>query len=272
MGDTEQRAERVETSRPVQLLGRIGMSGYGVVHLLISWLALQVAFGGSGRQTDQQGAVSTIAAQPFGAVLLWVLAVVLVAFGLWQLLAACVGYRWMADRKQRLRRRVGVAGRGVVVLAIAGYAVKLTTSGASRSNDQKEQDGTATLLALPAGPALVVALGIVILVAACVIAYRGASRKFLEDLDMSKLPRQLRRAVELLGVVGYIAKGVAYGVIGVLVVIAGMASDPQQAGGLDRALHTLAAQPFGAVLLTAVAIGFAAFGVYCFGDARCRKL
>ncbi len=74
-----------------------------------------------------------------------------------------------------------------------------------------------------------------------------------------------------LGTLGYLAKGVAYAVIGILLVVAAVKLDPQRAGGLDKALRTMATQPFGVVLLVAVAIGFAAFGVYCFFDARYRK-
>lgn len=265
-----QEARQAQTSRPVQIIGRLGMSGYGVVHLLVAWLALQTVFGGG--EADQKGAVSTIAAQPFGEVLLWVLAVLLAGFGLWQLLSAAVGYRWMQDEKARSRRRLGVAGRGVVVLALAAYAIKLTVGGGGSGGDQKEQDATASLLSLPAGPALVIAVAVVILIMAGVLGYRGVSRKFLEDLDTSRLPARTRRVVELSGVIGYLAKGVAYGVIGVLTAIAAITADPQQTGGLDKALHTLAGQPFGVVLLVAVALGFAAFGVYCFGDARCRRM
>ncbi|MFC0437475.1 DUF1206 domain-containing protein [Kutzneria buriramensis] len=271
MSRAEQEARRAETSRPMQVLGRLGMSGYGVVHLLIAWLAVQTAFGGGG-EADQKGAVSTLAAQPFGAVLLWILAVALVGFGLWQLLAAAVGYRWMQDEKQRLRRRLGVAGRGVVVLAIAAYAIKLTVGGGGSSGNQSEQDATAKLLQLPAGQALVIAAGVAICVAAGVLGYRGVSRKFLEDLNVGLLPPGARKAVLVSGIVGYVTKGVAYMIIGVLTVVAAATADPHRTGGLDKALHTVAGQPFGPALLTAVAVGFAAFGVFCFGDARCRRM
>jgi hypothetical protein len=271
MSRAEQEARRAETSRPVQILGRVGMSGYGVVHLLIAWLAVQTAFGGGG-EADQKGAVSTVAAQPFGAVLLWILAVALIGFGLWQFLAAAVGYRWMQDEKQRLRRRIGVAGRGVVVLAIATYAIKLTVGGGSSSGNQTEQDATAKLLQLPAGQALVIVVGLAICVAAGVLGYRGVSRKFLEDLNLALLPAGTRKAVVVSGVVGYVTKGVAYMIIGVLTVVAAATADPHKTGGLDKALHTVASQPFGPVLLAVVALGFAAFGVFCFGDARCRRM
>ena len=44
------------------------------------------------------------------------------------------------------------------------------------------------------------------------------------------------------------------------------------ASGLDGALHTLRDQPLGPVLLTAVAVGLAAYGVYSFARARYAKV
>ena len=48
--------------------------------------------------------------------------------------------------------------------------------------------------------------------------------------------------------VGYAAVGIAYGIAGLLVVFAALRSDPNKATGLDTALRTLSAQPFGDLL------------------------
>ena len=53
-----------------------------------------------------------------------------------------------------------------------------------------------------------------------------------------------------------------------LFVLAGVRGAPDQATGLDGALRTLLGAPFGKVLLTLVALGFAAFAVYSFARAR----
>ena len=42
--------------------------------------------------------------------------------------------------------------------------------------------------------------------------------------------------------------------------------------GLGGALDTLAAQPFGTFILAAVALGLAAYGVYCWFNARYRQI
>jgi len=262
-------ARRLETSRPVQVLGRFGDACYGVVYLVVAWLAGQIAFGVPAAEADQRGAVTVISAQPFGMALLWVLVVGLVAFGVWQLLAAAAGFRWVTTKRARTMRRLSAVGRAVVVLTIAGFTVRLLTGGATTGGGQ--QEATATLLTLPGGRVLVLAIGVAVLVAAVFAARRGVRERFLRDLDLSGAATRTRRWVRWSGKVGYLAKAVAYAVIGILLCTAAIHLDPNRAGGLDKALRTLAAQPFGAVLLIAVAIGFVAFGVYSFSDARYRR-
>ena len=57
----------------------------------------------------------------------------------------------------------------------------------------------------------------------------------------------------------------------VLFVVAAITFDPKKAGGLDAALRTVRDQPFGPYLLTLMALGLAAFGLYCFAWAKHPK-
>jgi len=207
----------------------------------------------------------------FGQVLLWVVGIGLVAFGLWQFLMAATGYDWVSGGK-RTRKRIGAAARGVVVLVLAFTAVRLATgSGGGSSSSQKQQEFTGKLLSLPAGPVLVVLVAVGILGVAIAAGVKGVKQKFLEDLNASELPGKSRRLVGWLGTTGYLAKGVVFAVVAILLAIAGFNADAHKAGGLDAALKTLAAQPFGTVLLTVVALGLAAFGAYCFAAAWAHK-
>ena len=86
---------------------------------------------------------------------------------------------------------------------------------------------------------------------------------------MSPATRKLTRR---LGVAGYSAKGVAYAIAGILFVVAAVNYDPEKARGLDAALNTLRDQPYGPILLTLVALGIAAFGVFCFVQSKYRKV
>ncbi|MFC3892524.1 DUF1206 domain-containing protein [Lentzea rhizosphaerae] len=238
---------------------------YGAVHVLIAWLALQVAFGGDAERTDSKGALTELAEN--GAWLLWTVGIGLVFFAIWQLILACVGYTYVEKKRKRISKRIGSAARAITATAIALGAFKYTTSGSAGDATEQQQELTAQVLAWPGGQLLVGAVAIGVLITAGVIVYKGIKKSFEKDLDMSRAPSW----IEPVGRAGWIGKGVAYGVIGVLVGLAAIYADPEQSGGMDKALHTLAAQPFGVFLLTAVAIGIAAFGVYCFVAARALK-
>jgi hypothetical protein len=79
-------------------------------------------------------------------------------------------------------------------------------------------------------------------------------------------------AVTVLGVVGYVAKGLALVAVGVLFAVAAVTFDPSKAKGLDGALKALAHLPFGTVILVAVGIGVIAYGVYLGARARLARL
>jgi uncharacterized membrane protein len=265
--------QRVKNNRLMQVLGRAGMVCYGLVHVIVAYLAVRVALGDSGQQADQNGAIQEVGATTFGAVVLWVLAVGLVAYGLWQLSMAAFGYGWVQKKGKRARKRVAAVARAVVGISLGIYAGRLVTGsgGGGQSGNQRQQEFTAKLLALPAGPFLVGLVAAIVLGVAVSEIRKGIKKSFLKDLDLQDLPNGTQQWVRRLGVFGYIAKGVVFGIVGVLLLFAAFRSDPAEAGGLDRALKTLAAQPFGAFALIVVAVGFAAFGVYCFAAARAHK-
>jgi hypothetical protein len=264
-------ASEARHSTPVQVLGRIGQVCYGVVHLVICYLAIRIAFGDSGKEADQQGAVATIAQGTFGLILLWVLAIGLLAFAVWQFLLAATGFQWIEAGRKRVTKKIGAVVRGVVALAIAAYAIKFAVGSGGQSGNGQKQEMTAKLLSLPTGRVLVGIIALVVIGSGIAQVVNGFRKSFMKDLDTGKLPQGTQQWVRRSGVAGYIAKGVAIGVVGILLGSAALDSNAGKAGGLDAALRTLGQQPFGVVILIAVALGFAAYGVYCFGAARCQR-
>lgn len=265
-------AHRAKNSKVAQGLGRAGMACYGLVHVIIAYLAVRVAFGESGKQADGTGAIQEVGATGLGAVVLWVLAIGLIAYGGWQLMQAAIGFRWITKKGKRTRRRIGAAVKAVIGVSLGVYALRLVTAGESGgSGDQKQQEFTAKLLSMPAGQILVGIAAAVVIGVAVAQVVKGVKKTFLEDLDLQDLPRGTQKWVTRLGVSGYLAKGVVLGIIGFLLGFAAFQSDAQEAGGLDQALKTVAGQPFGVAALVVVAVGLAAFGVYCFAAARAHK-
>ncbi|MBB4969429.1 DUF1206 domain-containing protein [Saccharothrix violaceirubra] len=261
-------AGEVRRHPTIQVLGRAGMVCYGVVHVLLAVLTAQVVFGDAGEQTDQKGAVALVAQTPFGPVLLWVLAIGLFAFAVWQAGLAVSGYTWVPDEKKRWLRRIGAGTRAVTGVAIGIAAITYAVGSSSSSSDEQQQTLTGRLLELPAGPFLVGAVGLAVIGIGFAVARKGVKKKFEDDLDMGELPIGARRWVERSGQVGWVGKGIAYGVIGVLVGLAAVTHDPSQSGGMDKALHTLAAQPYGVFVLAVVALGFLGFAVFSFAAAK----
>lgn len=270
--ETEDKAGEARHSKVMQVLGRFGDVCYGVIHVVVAVLTVRLIFGRPGHEVDQKGAVATIAAQPFGEVVLWFVAIGLVAFGIWQLLMATTGFAYVDDRGRRIGKRIGTGGRAVAVLFIAVSTFRLlVSSSAGRSSNGESQTFTAKLMGVTGGRLLVGAVGIGIVVAAGVIAWRGIQRKFVQDLDLGRVSAKSARLTKLLGSIGFAAKGVVYAIVGVLILVATIQFNPKRAVGLDGALRTLAGQPLGVGLLVVVALGLAAYGGYCFFEARCRR-
>jgi hypothetical protein len=272
MSNLATTARRVERSAPVAILGRAGMVCYGAVHIIVALLALRIATEGGDQTADQKGAIEEIAATTFGGVVLWVLAIGLIAFAGWQVLLAAIGYRWRDKKRTRVAKRIGSVIRVVVSVSIAIAAIRMVTGGGSgEDSNQKQQTFTAKLFELPAGRLLVGAAALILIGYGVATFVSGARQKFMKDLNISELPAGSARWVRRLGMIGYLAKGVAIAIVGVLLGLAAIRSNSAEAGGLDAALRTLAGQPFGPVLLIAVALGFAAFGIYCFAAARSHR-
>jgi Domain of Unknown Function (DUF1206) len=263
-------AGRARNSSVLEALTRGGFVGYGLLHLAVAWLALQIAFRRAGQEGSQSGAFQLLSHQPLGRPLLVVIAVGLLAMAVWQLLEAAIGNRDVTGGR-RVAERVFSAGRTVIYAALAWTAWKVQ-SGAPTSSAGQQRQATAGVLAQPAGRVLVVLAALLVIGVGIGLVVYGAKRMFVRRLYTGRMSYSTRRLVVGLGRVGYIAKGVAFGIAGLLAFAAAVKKDAGTSTGLDGALHTLAGKPYGQVLLVAVAAGFAAFGVYCFFQSRYRKV
>ena len=253
----------VRRSRPYHALVKVGLVSYGLLHLVIAWIALQLVFG-KRAEASPEGALSQLGRQPLGVVLLWIMAVGLFTLAVWQAAEATIG-RDQPERDGRTRRRLASAGRAVVYLALGVLAVGVATRAASGSGNGEETI-SAKLMSVPFGQVLVALIGAIVISVGIAQVVKGVKQNFTEDLDLGA-PRSVRR----LGTVGYCAKGTALGIIGCLFVWSAITYDPDKAGGMDAALSIIRDQPFGSVLLAIIAAGLACFGVYCFFWAKMAR-
>jgi len=273
MGNASQKANRAVSeaasasrSPAFQMLARAGYVFIGLVHILVGAIALQIDKG-QGGQADQSGAIGSLASKPGGPFLLWAGFAACAALALWMVGEAVFEARSETDSKKKLQNAASAAGKAVVFGFLA-FTFAVFASGGSKSSSQSASDFTAKLMAAPAGVVLLTAIGLAIIGAGVFYAYRGLTRKFMKDLQD---PGNARTAVEWIGTIGYVAKGVVLALVGILIVVAAATADPSKSTGLDGGLKTLGSQPYGVFLLAAVAAGLVAYGVYSMARARYGK-
>jgi len=241
---------------PVLTTGaRLGYAASGVLHLVLGWTAVSLAWGTSGESADQSGALEQLGSTPVGGVLLWVIVVGFALLTLWQVATAAT----TPETKDRLKS----VGKAVTYLVLTGLAARAATGQGSGGGGEQTTSLTARVMEHPLGPVAVGLVGAGVVVVGGYHVVKGWRESFLEDLRENP-----GRAVTVAGKVGYVAKGVALGIVGVLFVVAAVRNDPEEAQGLDGALRSLLELPLGTALLTAVGLGIAAYGVYSFGRAR----
>lgn len=268
-GDVTAQAEefgrKADNSKTLDHAVRVGLIAYGVVHLLIAWVAVQLALGNEEGSASSDGALSQLAQTPIGGPLLYVVAAGFGALVLWQLIEAVAGHR-DEDGKKLVIKRLGSAMK-VVLYGLLGWSALKVALGSGSDGDSTDTL-TAKIMAMPGGQLLVGLVGVAILAYGARLIYRGLSEDFVDKLKASGRVGDAGRAFVLLGKAGYVSKGLALFAVAGLFLWAAWTQDPQKSGGLDQALHKVLQQPFGAPALIALGAGIAAYGLFAFAWAR----
>lgn len=271
-------ARAAQDSTVFRVIARVGYVVLGIVHIVIGLIAISVATGGGG-EADQGGALEQIQKAPAGVFLLWAIFLGLSALAIWQIAEAFLERN--PDTKKKWGYRIKYVGTAVAYIAIAITSLVYALGGQSDSSESS-QSFSAQLLATPAGVFLLVLVGLIVGAIGIAFIVRGITRAFEKNLILPSgagdtgvegaAKKGARKGIVAFGVVGYIAKGIAIAVTGVLFVVAAFTHDPATAGGLDAALHSLAQLPFGPIILWIVGLGLILYGLFCFARARYAKM
>lgn len=275
MSSSDSAAHDAAHSDTVERLARLGYAVKGVLYFVIGALAVMAAFSGGGKTTGSRGAIKTIADVPFGQVLLWAIAAGLAAYALWRFVQTFLD----PDDKDSVVKRFGYFISGLIHASLTFWLVRSLLSGGepgsgsgSGGSGGGAQDWTATLMQQPFGPWLVGIVGVGVIGYGLYQIYKAATVDFSSKFEDEKMSETEKTAAQRAGQAGLSARGVVFGLIGGFLVWAALSADPSKAKGLGDALDMLAAQPFGPWLLGAVALGLAAYGVYCGFNARYREI
>lgn len=257
------------TSPWLEQLARLGYAVKGVVYLIIGILAIQVALNEGGRLEGTTGALETIATQPFGQLLIGIVALGLFGYGIWLFVRAGLDTDRKGSDTTGMIKRIGIAIGGIIHLALAFYAVQLLMGSGGGGG---VQTWVAQLMEQPWGRWLVVLAGLGVIAFGLYRLYQAYTTEFQRELDLDDMDATERKWTIRLGRFGLAAQGLVFLIMGSFLVQAGVQHDPSEARGLGGALQTLAQQPFGPWLLGLVALGLIAHGIYMFVKMRYRRI
>jgi hypothetical protein len=262
------KGEDFAHSQQFEWLARAGLVSRGVIYAIVGVLAIKLALGEGGKTTNQKGALETIVHQPFGKVLLVLVATGLAGYSIWRLVRAAIGHgpESTDDTKERVAGAVsGIAYGAVFVTAVS---ILVGSGGGSGSPDK----ATGGVLGWPGGQILVSIAGAVMIGVGLAQGYKGIKLEFLEKSKTEQMSEQVETVFSFLGVVGHVARMVVFGLIGYFLIRAAIDYNPDKAVGLDGALAALGRASYGPVLLGIVAAGLIAFAAYSVSDARYRRV
>lgn len=253
------QAQKVSNHPFLVGMARLGFVVTGILHLMIGWIALKIAMGMGGGEASNSGAMQEIAATPGGQIFLWVMTASLLALGLWRLSSIAV------ERETKAKVKAGILG---IVYLVLGLSTLGFARGNTSSDGQKASSLTSQILNFPGGKALIILAGLAVLGVGIYGIVKGIKRRFIKDLEAGASSGNIGKGITLAGTIGYTARGIAFLVLGGLMIFAAATVDPSKAAGMDSALRTIGDQPFGAILLLLTAVGFMLYGIYSIARAK----
>jgi hypothetical protein len=263
-------AGTIDTRSSIAWLARGGYAARGVVYLIVGWLAVLAALGTGGQTTDSKGALVTIVQQPFGEIMLGLVALGLVGYALWRLVQASLDPDDHGTDAKGVAIRGGLLISAITHVLLAFFALSLVFGwGTGGSGDSGTRDWTAWLLQQPFGRWLVALVGATVIGAGLAHMVKGYKARFEKYLVMD---RGLLDKASPVCRFGLIARGVVFLIIGGFLLVAAWRFSSGEVVGLQGALQTLQQQPYGWILLAIVALGLFAFGVYSLIEARYRRI
>jgi hypothetical protein len=245
----------------VRRFGRFGHMAKGVVYAMVGILALMAAAGMGGGTTGTSGALSTIADEPFGKLLLWLIGIGLIGYIIWELIKAAKDVEHNGTDSKGIMKRIGYLVSAVIYGSLALTALKLAMS-AEESGGSSEKTISATLLAQPFGQWIVGLVGIIIIIYGLIELYRGLKERFMKYFKTHEMNDKEVRLARNTGKIGLMARGIVLMMTGFFFMRTAITANPDETKGLGDALAELASQPFGQLLLGVVAAGLILYGVY----------
>ena len=271
MGEGKRRARRAARSPWTQGFARLGLVAKGVLYVLVGGIAVHVSVGGGERLADRGGALAAVADHWLGLPLIAAVAIGLSGYAVWRLAQAFLGTTLEGQEEKSAVKRASYVARAAWYAGLSAVAFSVLF-GADKQGGREEDRLTAWVLELPLGRWLVAGVGTGVMAAGAFNVWRGATAGFRKNLKTRKMSDVEERSFGAVGVVGHVARGLVFGVLGAFLVRAAYQYDSRETVGLDGALSEIVRADYGDTVLGFVAAGLLAYGLSCFVEARYREV
>lgn len=268
---SDARAPR-EVAPWIERLARLGYVAKAVLYGTIAVLAGAAALGERRKAgSDSHDAFTTIIGAPFGRALLGVVAVGLAGYAIWRLVAGVTDAEGRGSKPKGIALRLSQIGSGLIHLALAYTAIKLVTgNGGGESGSDRSEHWSARAMSTPGGIYVLWSVAGAFVAYGAYQLYKAWRAKLSKQLDLGRMSREAGRWVIGVSRFGIAARGIVFGMIGVLLARAAREHDPKEAGGTADSMRALFA--FGKWPFLAIAAGLLAYAGYQLLNARYRRI
>ena len=269
MASSEETQQQV--SRWIEYYARFGYGAKGVIYGSAGILALFEALDLSqGDTVGSEGALRTIAQQPFGRTMLVVISISLMGYVVWRFIQAALDPEHTGTDASDILRRFSYACSGLAYTGVAFTAVKILT--ADSSGGKTTQDRVVDLMNMPYGRWLVGGGGLIVFGIGCYYFYRAIKAEFRKRFKRHHMSDAAKSWANIAGRVGIAARGFVYVVIGIFAIRAAWNFDPSMIKTTEDAMDVFSDNPTDEWILAILGAGFIAYGVHMGFQAVYRRI
>jgi hypothetical protein len=257
-----------EKEQWMQKFFRFGLISKGLVYCLLGLLTFMTAIGLSTEKASKKDAFNFIYEQPFGKILLALIAIGLFGFVMLRLFQAFKDIDNHGKDAKGIVTRIGYGISALLYTSLGLYALKLLDKASDKGGDT-QQFIVAKVLQLHAGEWIVGVTALIVMISGGYQIYKGASLKFMKKMKLSasRFTEVFRKA----GVVGYISRGIVLWIIGYFMLHAALHSNAGEVQDTDGAFDFLE-NKFGSLMMGLVALGLTAYGIFMFVKAKYERM
>lgn len=251
--------------------GRVGHVAKGIVYGIAGILTLLAAFNMGGQKAGKIQVIEFLQKQPFGNVLLILMAIGLACYAFWRFVQSIQDPQNKGNDTEGKVKRTGYFISALLYLALAGYAI-MQVLGSSSSSGSSQQGVVASLLQSNFGVIVVILIAVALFGKALYQFYRVYKGDFTKNIRSNEIPvHKAETIVKNAGYAGFISRGILIGIVGYFFLQAALQSNPGTIQGSTGAFSFIQQSTAGPWLMALVAAGLICYGVFMLIVARYKN-